>query len=319
MAEDEEQFAKWALLTWEVEGTRHLVPAVTIKRTHHNRLAPHKRPYRKGARHDNTGPDPVAWEVGVLSGATVHAFFPQVPESFYPSGIKALELSADREDTGTLFTPYGEKRCKLQDVTTTWSRTENGVDAQQTMFVWVEDNEDDTDLSAFEPPTARVAGDQQVDTFLGFAAQAGAGAGDFFDAIKEGMRELKALANYPGETLAQTVARVSTITNAVKSTYDAYRSAPTAGAATMSALLNDPLAGPALRKLEEIVDTACKAAEEEAKRSGSKPRTLKYYDRTVSIFEVAVDVSQGATDLMRLNPALDPYEIKRGTPVTVFA
>ena len=46
---------------------------------------------------------------------------------------------------------------------------------------------------------------------------------------------------------------------------------------------------------------------------------LKYYDRTVSIFDVAVDVSQSAKELMAINPTLDPYEIKARTPIQVFA
>jgi hypothetical protein len=316
--EDIEQFARWPPITWTVGGVTHQVPAQTLRRIFGNRLAKHVRPYRKGARHDNTGPDPVGWEIGLIAGRNAHAFYPQIPADYYPNGIKALELSFELEETGTLMTPYGERRCKASSGNTTWSRADAGVDAQATSLVWVEDNEDDTELASFDPPQARTAGPDQVDSFLGFAAQVGAGAGDFFDSLKEASRSLKELANYPGDTLAQWTARVSTITGAVKSTYEAYASAPTRAANTMSALLNDPLAGPALRKLEQIVDSACKAAEEEAKRSG-KARTIKRYDRVVSIFEVSVDVSQSATDLMALNPTLDFYEIPRGFPITVFA
>ena len=319
MADDDvEQFAQWPPMTWTVGGKTHQVPIQTLKRSVSNRLAAHKRPYRKGARHDNTGSDPVSWEVTLVAGAHAHEFFPSIPADYYPLGIKALELSADIEETGTLVTPYGEKRCKLSTVSTLWDRRgDAGVDGQATVLVWVEDNEDDTDLAAFEPPQARVAGPGQVDAFLGFAAQSGAGAGDFFDSMKEAMRELKALANYPGETLGQMVTRVSIITGAVKQTYEAYASAPAGVRDTMAGLLNDPLAGPALRKLEAIIDSACKAAEDEARRSGA--RVLKYYDRTVSIFDVAVDVSQSPKELMQINPTLDPYEIPRGTPVQVFA
>lgn len=317
--DDEEQFAKWPPMTWTVGGRTHQVPIQTLKRTVSNRLAPHKRPYRKGARHDNTGPDPVSWEVTMIAGVNAHVFFPSIPADYYPNGIKALELSFELEETGTLVTPYGEKRCKASSCLTMWDRRgEAGTDGQATALVWVEDNEDDTDLAAFEPPTARVAGSGQVDAFLGFAAQAGAGAGDFFDSMKEAMRELKAIANYPGEAIQQMVTRVAIVTGAVKSTVDAYASAPVGTLNTMSALLNDPLAGPALRKLEQIVDTACKAAEDEARRNNGA-RTIKYYDRTVSIFEVAVDVSQSAKELMKINPTLDPYEIQRGKPVAVFA
>jgi hypothetical protein len=316
--EDVEQFAKWPPMTWTVGGTTHKVPVVTLKRIFGNRLAKHVRPYRKGARHDNTGPDPVGWEVSTVSGKDVARFYPWIPEDYYPNGIKALELSFELEETGTLVTPYGEKRCKASSGSTIWDRRgEAGVDGQATSLIWVEDNEDDTDLAAFEPPQARVAGPGQVDAFLGFAAQVGAGAGDFFDSLKEAMRDLKALADYPGETVAQMVTRVSIITGAVKSTYEAYASAPAGVANTLGALLNDPLAGPALRKLEQIVDSACKAAEDEARRNGA--RVLKYYDRTVSIFDVAVDVSQSAKELMAINPTLDPYEIKARTPIQVFA
>lgn len=319
MDDEVEQFAKWPPMTWTVAGKTHQVAAQSLKRSVSNRLAAHKRPYRRGARHDNTGPDPVSWEVTIVAGVNAHRFYRQIPEDYYPDGIKALELSANEEETGTLVTPYGEKRCKLSSVSTIWDRRgEGGVDGQATVIVWVEDNEDDTELAAFEPPQARVAGDGQVDAFLGFAAQSGAGAGDFFDSLKELMRDLKALANYPGETLQQMVARVSGITGAVKSTVEAYASAPFGVRDTASALLQDPLAGPALRKLEEIVDTACRAAEDEARRTG-QARTLRYYDRTVSIFEVSVDVSQSAADLIAINPSLDPYEIPRGRAIAVFA
>lgn len=317
--EDVEQFAKWPPMTWTVGGKTHQVPAVTLKRTVGNRLAAHKRPYRKGARHDNTGPDPVNWEVTLVSGTHAHEFYAQIPSDYYPNGIKALELSSDLEETGTLVTPYGEKRCKLSTVSTLWDRRgEAGANGQATVIVWVEDNEDDTDLAAFEPPQARVAGPGQVDAFLGFAAQVGVGAGDFFDSMKEGMRELKALADYPGEALAQMVTRVSIITGAVKSTYEAYASAPAGTLNTMGALLNDPLAGPALRKLEAIIDSASKAPEDEARRN-NEARTVKYYDRTVSIFDVAADLFQDAKRLMKINPTLDPFEIPRGTPIAVFA
>lgn len=317
--DEEEQFAKWPPMTWTVGGRTHPIPAITLKRSVANRLAKHVRPYRPGARHDNTGPDPVSWEVTLIAGVNAHVFAPWIPADFYPNGIKALELSFDLEETGTLVTPYGEKRCKASTCTTIWDRRgEAGTDGQGTALVWVEDNEDDTSLAAFEPPQARVAGPAQVDAFLGFAVQSGAGAGDFFDTIKEATRELVAIANYPGDALAQMVSRVSVITGSAKQIVEAYASAPYGVANTASELLNDPLAGPALRKLEEFIDSTWRAIDDQSKRSG-RARRLVQYDRTVSIFEVSVDVSQSASDLMDLNPGLDFYEIPARRQIAVFA
>lgn len=313
--DEDELFETWPQMTWTVAGKTHVVPAITVKRTFGNRLAAHKRPYRKGARHDNTGPDPATWEVTIAAGRHAAEFHEAIPADFFPAGARALEDSFDREETGDLVTPHGVKRCKASNGLTIWSGSER--DSQATTLTWVEDNEDDTDLAAFELPSARVAGVDGVDTFLGFSSQAGAGAGDFFDELKAAFRDLQGIAAYPGEALGQMVARVETITIGVRDTYEAYASAPAGVVDTMGALLNDPLAGPALRKLEELVDMACRAQTEAARKNGA--RTTKRYDRTVSIFDVAVDVGQNCNELMEINAGLDFYEIPRGTPIQVFA
>lgn len=316
---DEDDFSKWPPITWTVGGKTHLIPQITCKRTFGNRLAAHKRPYRKGARHDNTGPDPVSWELTLAAGRTVHEFDPRVPADYYPAGYTALLDSFDLEETGTLVTPFGERRCKAANGMASWGRADQGVDAVGITLTFIEDNEDDTDLGSFSLATARTAGPGQVDTFLGFAVQSGAGAGDFFDSLKEASRELQALANYPGDAIGEMVTRIQIITTSTVDVVDAYASAPQGAVERMSALLQDPLAGPALRKLEEFLDTACRAAEDEARRRG-KARTVRTYDREVSIYDVAAELEQDCADLMNINSALpDMFEIPRGTPIQVFA
>ena len=317
MAEDD--FDKWPTMTWVVGGKTHLVPAVSVKRTHGNRLAAHKRPYRKGARHDNTGADPASWEIALIAGATAHTFDPRIPADYYPDGYVALLDSFDLEETGTLLTPLGERRCKASNGMASWGRADAGVDAVAITLTFVEDNEDDTDLGSFSLATARTAGPGQVDTFLGFAAQSGAGAGDFFESLTAAARDLQALANYPGEAIGEMVTRIQIITTSVADVVDAFASAPEGAVEEMGALLQDPLAGPALRKLEEFLDTACRAAEDEARRRG-KARTVRTYDRDVSIYDVAEVLEQDCVDLMAINTAIhDFFLIPRATPIQVFA
>lgn len=316
---DDDDFSKWPPITWTVGGKTHLIPQITFKSTFGNRLAAHKRPYRKGARHDNTGAEPVSWEITLAAGRTVHEFDPRVPSDYYPTGYTALIDSFGIEETGTLITPFGEKRCKAANGMASWGRADQGVDAVGITLTFIEDNEDDTDLGSFSLATARTAGPGQVDTFLGFAAQSGAGAGDFFESLTAAARDLQALANYPGEAIGEMVTRIEIITTSVADVIDAFASAPEGAVEEMGALLQDPLAGPALRKLEELLDTACRAAEDEARRRG-KARTVRTYDRDVSIYDVAAELEQDCVDLMAINTAIpDFFLIPRATPIQVFA
>ena len=68
-------FGLYPTATWDVKGKSISFPATRIEETHVNRLVPHERMYRKGARYDNTGPKAKAWQQLACAHAAPWAAF----------------------------------------------------------------------------------------------------------------------------------------------------------------------------------------------------------------------------------------------------
>lgn len=306
-------FDRFPSFTWSVGGKKLALPVAKINRTKANRLVGHVRIYKDGARHDDTGSHPGGWEYTFL--AHVESSEEGIMRDFFPRGLMALEKSFDVHETGTLVTPFGEQRCRAERLTYTLDR-QTGVDAAAVVATWIEDNEDDTTAKSFSLPTARSASKMYLANVIDGAGMLGAGS-DLFDSIKEATAAIIGLIDYPGDVIAQLVTQGQIVLDSSFRIANAVASSPNRTLAPFSALLSDPYAGPVLRNLETLVDTELRAAADQAQRS--KPRVPKFYDRQVSLFDVALDVSQDVGQLMEINGALPSfYEIPAGKPIMVF-
>lgn len=311
-------FDRLPSFTWTVGGKRLALPVAKVNRTKSNRLVSHVRVYRDGARHDDTGSHPGGWEYTFL--AHVESSEEGIIRDFFPRGLMDLEKSFDVHEVGTLVTPFGEQRCRADRLTYTLDR-QTGVDAAAVVATWVEDNEDDTTSRSFTLPTARSASKLYLANVVDGAGALGAGSG-LFDSLKEAVNAIVGLIEYPGDVVAQLVTQGQIVLDAGGRITNAVASSPDRTLAPFSALLSDPYAGPVLRNLETLVDTELRAAAEQAR--ATKPRTTKRYDRQVSIFDVALDVSQDVAFLMEINASLSGmpggfYEIPPKTPIQVLA
>lgn len=315
MAEEEEVFARLVVASWEVKGKPKLALACTrISQTYANRIVRRKRPYREGARLDDTGGDPTQWELeGLYHNGHDE---PGLPELLYPAHLDAVCDALVVHETGTLTTPTrGARRCRLM----TFRRVEDAGlrDAAVLTCTFEEDNEDDAKASSFKAPSARaVARSLAQDTTDGLE-EAGS-LGDAVSELNEAAAELEGLANAPGEFVSDIDAQVNACTHAVDRVGSAFSDASSAGAAEIAAILTDPQnsrAGRALTKLGDV------AGRERARVGGVLGLRSVTYPSTVSIFDVARDVEQDATKLMGLNPSLaeDFLRIAAGRSIRVFA
>lgn len=190
-----EIFEQYQVCTWAVAGRKMAIPLEAIRERGGNRLVVLERPYREGAKLDDTGAVAKVYEltVAIFNGNTEEG----VGESIYPDLANEIVASFDQHETGTLTLPtVGPKRCRAQS----YERGEkpDERDTAYLQLVFMEDNEDSITSSSFLAPSARSVS-RTLSEQTTFSLSAAGAFGADTASLTDFAASLETLMNAPGE------------------------------------------------------------------------------------------------------------------------
>jgi prophage DNA circulation protein len=294
--------------SWKVSSSKELFFACTsISEDGANRLVERERPYRDGAKIDDTGSKARRWRVEVIFNNSV--LEPGMKADLYPAILNDLIRSFDLHETGDLTLPtVGKIRARAL----TYSRVEayDVRDEAKATFTWVEDNEDAVGARAFNPPTVKATAlilAQQTT----FSAASDATWDSTLADLNESAAKLEAIANFPGDTVQDLDAQAGIVVAATNRVLRAFTTErPTERARRQ---LTDPDASVTQRKLIQLKSTARKAKKDLSPEGIARI----VIEDTSSLYAIAVNTNKNVEDLIRLNPGVNPLFVEKGSVITL--
>ena len=307
--------------SWQGAGDLEVLFAVTeIRETYGRRVVPRTRVYKDGQKLDDTGEDAISWEIDALFFNGMQA--PETSgaeEDQYPGAIDRFCIALRIVGTGDLtLSTRGARRARVKGYRRTDSSAfRNGATITLT---FLEDSEDDITAASFSKPAAKVAASAQALDSYTFATDEGAGA-SLLQQLNELASGLQELANAPGEFVDSLEAQAKAIGHLCSKVESTFANAAARAQGDTVMLLTNPSAAPGLRSLRKLSDTAMRAASEAAQAAARGPRIVsRTFSRTMSIFDVAVEVGNTADQLMGINGSIpDMLAIAPGTPVRTIS
>jgi prophage DNA circulation protein len=319
-------FERYPIGTWQVGGSEKLAfPVVSIHEGGGNRIISRERPYRNGAKGDDTGAKPKIWTMQCLfdnslqdkpeSGILGEPGLVEVngDKALYPQVVNELIASFDEyhEAPGDLVVPTrGKKRCRLKD----YQRYEKPSewDCASVTLIFEEDNEDRLDASSYTAPTASANANQVAET-MEFSATSDLSYDENMMTLNEFAANLEGLANAPSDYANDMEQEVSIAVGAANRVSRAFSRPGVPGRDTFF----DAESSTTQRKLEESKEIAYQAAYNYRKRFSV---VTAVWASDQSLTSIASQLQQDLNTLIGLNPQLpDPFFIPRGTGVKVVS
>jgi len=300
---------------WEVEGVSVYFAVEEIAESYANRLVEHERPYREGARLDDTFSKARVWRV-TIGAYNSDDFPPEVSSDFYPTELNKLLDSFEKHETGTLTTnTRGPRRCRAES----YERVEanEARDSAAVVLLFKEDNEDDASASDFTAPTAAAVAKKQANDAERAAEEEGVSLGNLAGSIAELGAGIEGLMNAPGDFVGDIEAQANSITHSVEKVEGTFAKTSEESVNEVDTLMSNPSASRAGRLHRQIADTAQKAASAKVDITGRKVLS-RTFAKDLNLFVAAASLNNTAPDVLLLNPTLDPFEVIAGTPVKYY-
>lgn len=311
---DTEIFFGYKPAQFTVSGLTYAFPTTRIRESGGNRLIERERPYRNGAKVDNTGSKAKRWTMECMFENSISdAGLTEINKGspLYPNVLNALVALFDLRPTGDLVIPtVGKRRVKADS----YERVEASEqrDCAMLTLTFVEDNEDSVDATSIAPATANANARRLAENTTFSAQQAGAWNGSLSD-LDAFVADLEGLVNAPGnyeQTIRQSAKKIQ---GDVVRAKQAFQRAGRQG----RDLMLDPSNSRAERKLVQQQEISAKAAND---ARNSRPKLVQVvFKLNTSIFRISVIVGQSFEDLADVNPELDPFFVPAGTLVNIFA
>ena len=312
--QDDTVFGNYPVARWQV-GTSAPVtfPVQQVTESGGNRLVMHERPYRDGAKLDDTGSKPRTFALTAIFNNSINepGIDPSGPP-LYPTLLRQLIRSFDLHETGTLTLPtVGNVRCRAQD----YSRKEAPElsDTALLDLTFVQDNEDSLERTVLNPPGV-VATIVRLAEQTQFTAQKDGIWSEDLGTLRERASEIESLMKAPGRAVGDVATVVRAHRRSLESLLNTAREE-----SGVDGIFGEPRASRTERQLQEMLD---REAQAEAERTASRPRTKAFVVdvEVTSIYEIAARLGQDATELMDLNAARidDPFTLTRGEVIRVF-
>lgn len=304
------EFEKYPVASWKVGKMRALYfPVLDLTEDGGNRVVERDRPYRDGAKCDDVGSKARRWRVSIcFENSIEEPGLEQNGRTLYPEVANDFVRSADEHVVGDLvLPPIGPIRARL--VSYTRQETPDSWDSAKFSATFVEDNEDSVGARSFKPPTAKGSARTMAQATT-FSAESDAVFDPSLASLNEAAAELEAIANFPANTVQDVDSQAAIVVAATNRVLHAF----THSRENARTQLTDPEASATQRKLETLKETAA----ETRKELNPKVVVGKIVEDFTTIFDLAAEISQDASELIGLNPSLDPMRIAPGTTVRVF-
>lgn len=305
-------FPQYPTATWQAKGKRALAFAVgQLRESGGNRLVPHERPRRNGAKFDDTGSQAKQFQIASPFYTTCED--PGIEaDRYYPQVLNELIDSFDVHEVGTLTLPTrGPVRCRAQSYDRTEAAEER--DYAAVTFTFVQDNEDSVLTSSFINPSARSTAKRGAEAAAFFLESQGASSKSFGASLAQLASDIEGLAAAPDAFVADLKTKAHQIQSAADRITDAF----SGGSGDGGSLLLDPVSAHVHRQLALLKDTVGRAVAE--KLSNRPRRKVVKFKTAVGIMQVAAKHNQSIADLLAANPQIgNPFLIPEGTPINIY-
>lgn len=304
-------FEEYPVTSWKVGDAELKFPISSVRESGGNRIIERERPYRDGAKLDDTGSKAKRWIVTVCFENTIEetGLDPSVP--LYPDVLNQLIQSFDTHQTGDLVIPtIGKQRARAES----YERTETNElrDAAEATFTWVEDNEDSVDFRSISAPTvsanARRLAEQTV-----FDAESVQVADDSLDNVKNSLDGLDDAQNSPSSLSYEINDEIGILSDNAKKAKQIFSQAGRDGRDTLS----NQRGNRAERQIVKSQDLSGRARNEAREGRPEIIRVTVGVD--TSLMVIAAQLSQSFDDLLAINDLPNPNFIPAGSVVKVFA
>jgi prophage DNA circulation protein len=283
---------------WTVSGEEIVFIAVNIQEEGGNRIVERERPYRDGAKLDDTGSKARRWTVETVWQNTLEEDDVPVDPPFYPDRLNLMLSSADMHETGDLQLPTRSKiRCRLQS----YRRTEDDTvkEMARVTFVFVQDNEDAVDVGVLQYPSAGASVRTMADATV-FSLESRGSVLDAITEFEDAVDDLNDAIAAPGELVQDVDQKAARVVRACESVE---RQVIVTGNFATERL--DPMSHAALRQLRTMADLAARAAND--RRNGLGKIVTVMVETQMSIFDVAVKYGKDPQQLMSWNSHVENF------------
>lgn len=305
-------FENYPVGEWKVGKLAALkFPVCEIQETGGNRLVERERPYRDGAKLDDTGSKAKRWSLKVKFENSIEEPGLDPSRPLYPDILNELIASFDIHETGNLVVPTrGKVRARAESYTR--DEVDSERDGAMVTFVFVEDNEDSVGNQQFEQLQVNASVKRVTEQTVFSASSEGVWDTSLAD-LNDFASELEAFANAPGDVYSDVDTQVGIVVGAANRVL---RSNTHEGQVERNPKLADPELSLTYRKLEETRDIAGRARGESF---AGRPRAVAYYVKEdTDLFQISSTLQQQPEDVMSLNPNVDPLYVPARSVVLVL-
>lgn len=304
-------FEQYPVGSWKVGNLPALkFPVCSVQETGGNRIIERERPYRDGSKLDDTGSKAKRWILKVkFENSIVEEGLDQTT-LLYPFVLNQMIASFDTHETGDLTVPTrGTVRARAENYTR--DEVENERDEASVSFTFVEDNEDNVGAQQFEQLNVNASARRLAEQTVFSATSEGMWSTSLAD-LNEFASELEAIANFPGDVVADVDSQASIVVGATNRVQRAFLRETEEN----DALLADPELSQTQRKLEETKDLAGRSKGEAYQ---GRPRPVPFFvNAATDLFTIASRLGQTPEDILSINPGVDPLFVPAGTVVQVL-
>lgn len=304
-------FPEYEIASWTVGGRKLAFPVKTISQGGGNRIVRRARPYRKGAKLDNTGPREREWTMGVTFEASITEPGLEINGvPVYPDLLNLLIESFDADETGDLVVPtIGRVRAKAE----VYTRDESFEDRDTgfASFTFVEDNEDSVDFRAIQPPSA-AANSRDLGEQTTFDTQSIDSWDQNMADLERFTAELEDVINTPDSVASEVESRSDRVRQLADNALNIFRQRGKMGRNTYEG----PRASRVERKLIRIDDMAGRARLE-SRTEAQAPIVSVIALLPTSLVTIAAAINQEIADVISINPDLDPLFVPKGAVVRI--
>lgn len=306
-------FEQLPVASWTVKGRSIAFPVQVVQQMGANRLIERERPYRDGAKLDDTGSKARKWAVDAIFQNTVQEPGLETNGSdLYPGALNEMIALFDIHETGDLVLPtIGKVRARAGDYT----RVEryDTRDAAILTFNFIEDNEDNIDFRSIEAPSPKANAKR-----LALATEFDEQSAEVWDfntrSLNTLVSEIEGTVNTPFALLQQAQQTSTQVRHAAERLTRAFSRPGVRGREALGLTRGHRVQ----RRLVEQQDLAGRAVLES---QGGRPKLISVVvTRPISLMALASVLRQSVDDLIAANPGLeDPNYLRAGTAVLVFA
>lgn len=314
---EEEIFEKYPVAEFIVDGISFAFPVLRISESGGNRIIERERPYRDGAKLDDTGSKARRWTLDTIFNQTLVATDGRINKvngqlPLYPQVLnKMIDFFDQSHVTVNLVIPtVGTRRVRAE----TYNRVESMDERDQALvsFTFIEDNEDAVDFKRIDTPDA-ASNSKRISETTTVDAQSVGSWSEAMSEFEQFAFELEDFANAPGNSIQDVEAATLRVIGSSQRAIRTFSEASRPG----RDLFLDPQNSRVVRKLTIAMDMAFREANRV--RNNLPVLTTVVFPGATTIFRVAAIVGQDPADLIDANPKIDPLFIPANVFIKVFS